>query len=67
PLFPPQGKNILWPNPRRAAQLTLLAVVAQIAFIVYIISLNSFLKAFPLWFEKFVEIVKAGDIQLPNL
>lgn len=62
-----QGKNILWPNPRRAAQLTLLAVVAQIAFIVYIITLNSFLNAFPSWFGKFVELVKSGDFKLPSL
>lgn len=55
-----QGKNILWPNPRRAAQLTLLAVVAQLAFIVYIISLNSFLNAFPTYFEKFIEVVKVS-------
>ncbi|CAN0450861.1 unnamed protein product, partial [Hapterophycus canaliculatus] len=65
-----QGKNILWPNPRRAAQLTLLAVVAQLAFIVYIISLNSFLNSFPAYFEKFIEVVKSGgwsSFRLPDL
>ncbi|CAM9798000.1 unnamed protein product [Scytosiphon promiscuus] len=68
--FVDEGKNILWPNPRRAAQLTLLAVVAQLAFIVYIISLNSFLNSFPAYFEKFIEVVKSGDwssFRLPNL
>ncbi|CAN0318900.1 unnamed protein product [Ectocarpus sp. 8 AP-2014] len=70
PGFVDEGKNILWPNTRRAAQLTLLAVVAQIAFIVYIISLNSFLNAFPLYFQKFVDIIKSGDwsqVRLPDL
>ncbi|CAM9180412.1 unnamed protein product [Pylaiella littoralis] len=68
--FVDEGKNILWPNPRRAAQLTLLAVVAQIAFIVYIIGLNAFLNAFPVYFQKFIDMVKSGDIsqvRLPDL
>lgn len=65
-----QGKNIKWPNVRRAAQLTLLAVVAQIAFIVYIISLNSFLNTFPEYFQHFVDLIKSGDLsqaRLPDL
>ncbi|CAM9968844.1 unnamed protein product [Ectocarpus sp. 12 AP-2014] len=70
PGFVDEGKNILWPNTRRAAQLTLLAVVAQIAFIVYIITLNSLLNAFPQYFQKFVDIIKSGDwsqVRLPDL
>lgn len=65
--IPFQGKNILWPNPRRAAQLTLLAIVAQIAFVVYIITLNSILNAVPTWFGKFVDVIKSGDFKLPSL
>ncbi|CAM9523924.1 unnamed protein product [Ascophyllum nodosum] len=65
--FVDEGKNILWPNPRRAAQLTLLAVVAQIAFVVYIITLNSFLNSFPTWFGKFVDLIKSSEFTLPSL
>eukprot|EP00752_Nemacystus_decipiens_P017852 g16008.t1 len=70
PGFVDEGKNIKWPNPRRAAQLTLLAVVAQIAFIVYIISLNSLLNNIPGYFQHLVDFIKSGDIsqaQLPDL
>lgn len=65
-----QGKNIKWPNTRRAAQLTLLAVVAQIAFIVYIISLNSLLNNFPEYFQHVIDLIKSGNVsqaRLPNL
>lgn len=41
-------------------QLTILAVVAQIGFIVYILGLNAFLNSVPIWFGKFVEAYKAG-------
>ncbi|CAM9275693.1 unnamed protein product [Choristocarpus tenellus] len=63
--FVDEGKNIIWPSPRRVIQLTVLTVAAQVAFFVYIISLNSFLNSVPEWFIKFVEIVKGMNSPLP--
>lgn len=60
PLGSLQGKNIIWPDTRRVIQLSILAVVAQVAFIIYILGLNYLLNSIPVWFEKALESLKAG-------
>eukprot|EP00903_Cladosiphon_okamuranus_P021752 g19999.t2 len=70
PGFVDEGKNIKWPNTRRAAQMTVLAVVAQIAFVVYILSLNALLNNVPDYFQYVVDFIKSADVsqaRLPNL
>ncbi|CAM9492873.1 unnamed protein product [Discosporangium mesarthrocarpum] len=62
PDFVDEGKKIQWPNFRRAIQLTVLSIVAQVGFFLYIITLNAFCNSVPGWFGKFVEVIKGMDL-----
>ncbi|CAM9435224.1 unnamed protein product [Phaeothamnion confervicola] len=57
PGFMDEVNNILWPGPRRSAQLTVLTFVAQFFFVLWIIAINVSSKGLPFLLDNITDAV----------